>query len=316
MMSKLQALLFKNVNKREVSDICEGVNGLVAVTENMVYLLRGRFLKRKVVKAYTIKSITSVRLRKPTMLTNGYFQIITSGNDDLTERFKTIFHYAKDENTVMFKATSYEHFIRLEQLIYKFRDNANEPAVVEAAPSCPSDDVFAKIEKLASLNEMNIVTVVEFEKKIGSTFSNMIDDSYQHGYPFREKYLIEESKMIAHDPCKLHFKLESLAHFYLHHMYTQPDAAKKFVIMCHKDIELYFRFLDAWSVQRPNESPPADPVAFKELTLYYENKGMFWEAMDICHAALHYGVKDYTIGGYPARIERIEKKLVNQLKNS
>lgn len=164
-MSKLQALLFENVNKREVSDFCEGVNGLVAVTENMVYLVRGGLLERKAIKTYSIKSITSIEIRKPNMLTNGHFQIITSGNADRTKRFSTAFDYAKDENTVMVKATSYDHFVRLEQLIYRFRDKAAESAVVEAAPTTQSDDVFAKIEKLASLKERNIITAEEFEKK-------------------------------------------------------------------------------------------------------------------------------------------------------
>lgn len=163
-MSKLQALLFENVNKREVSDFCEGVGGLVAVTENMVYLVRGGLLERMAIKTYAIKSISSIEIRKPNMLTNGHFQIITSGNTDRTKRFSTAFDYAKDENTVMVKANSYDHFVRLEQLIYKFRDKAVEQTV-EEAPTTQSDDVFAKIEKLASLKERNIITVEEFEKK-------------------------------------------------------------------------------------------------------------------------------------------------------
>ncbi|OME62242.1 hypothetical protein BSK59_01885 [Paenibacillus odorifer] len=163
-MSKLQALLFENVNKREVSDFCEGVGGLVAVTENMVYLVRGGLLERMAIKTYAIKSISSIEIRKPNMLTNGHFQIITSGNTDRTKRFSTAFDYAKDENTVMVKANSYDHFLRLEQLIYKFRDKALEPAL-EEVPTTQSDDIFAKIEKLASLKERNIITVEEFERK-------------------------------------------------------------------------------------------------------------------------------------------------------
>ncbi|MFF2909954.1 hypothetical protein [Paenibacillus sp. NPDC057934] len=315
-ISKFQALLFENVNKREVSDFCEGVNGLVAVTENMVYLVRGGLFEKKTIKTYTIKSIISVGLRKPNMITNGHFQIITSGNSERTKRFRIAFYCAKDEHTITFKAPSYDHFTRLKQLIYKFRDKALQPAVVEAESTTPSDDVLAKIEKLASLKEKIIITVEEFEKKRGTALSNVMDDPYQYGYPFREKHLIEESKKIAHDPYKLHFKLESLAHFYLQHMYTQPDAAKKFVLICRKDIELYFRFLSTWSVQRPNERPPVDPVAFKELTLYYENRGMLWDAMDICYAALHYGVNDHTAGGYASRLVRLEKKLQNQWMES
>lgn len=144
----------------------------------------------------------------------------------------------------------------------------------------------------------------------------MTADPYQTGYKFQEKYLIEHSKKVVRDPYKLHFMLESLIFFYMNHMYSKPDAAHSFVLMCRKDIELYYRFLSAWNIQRPNESPPADPVAFKELTLHYENKGQLWEALDICHAAIHYGVKDYTIGGYATRLARLEKKLEIQWRES
>lgn len=144
----------------------------------------------------------------------------------------------------------------------------------------------------------------------------MMFDPYQYGYDYCEKFLIEESKKVVRDPCKLHFMFEGLVLFYLRYMYSRPDAKRNFILMCRKDIELYYRFLNGWYLQRRNEDPPTDPISFKELTLFYENNGRFWEAIDICHAALHYGVRDYTIGGYATRLVRLEKKLEIQLREN
>jgi hypothetical protein len=173
-MSKLQALLFERVNKREVIDFVEGVNGLIAVTANTVYLVRGSILEKKVVKTYAIKSISSIEIRKPNLITNGHFQIIASGSGDRTKRYSTAFDYAKDENTVMIRS-NYEHFLRIEQLIYKQRDKADHVTEIIApvAVAKEDDDVFSKIEKLASLKERNLISAEEYEKKKAELLSQI-----------------------------------------------------------------------------------------------------------------------------------------------
>ena len=160
--SKLQRLLFERVNDKDVVNFCEGVNGLIAVTPAIVYLVRGSFLERKAIKSYAIKSITAIELRKPNMLTNGHFQIIASGVGDRTKRTSTAFDYARDENTVMIRS-NYDHFVRLEQLIYEIRENYNKSQV--ATPTISEDNIFEKIEKLAILKDKQIITVEEFENK-------------------------------------------------------------------------------------------------------------------------------------------------------
>lgn len=171
-MSKLQSLLFERVNKREIIDFSEGLNGLIAVSSNVVYIVRGSFLERKAIKSYAIKSISSVELRKPSLISNGHLQIITSGNGDRTKRFSTAYDYAKDENTIMIKSSSYDHFVRIEQLIYKLRDKENENVQVSQSVSS-EDDVFQKIEKLAQLKEKNLITSEEFEKKKSELLSKI-----------------------------------------------------------------------------------------------------------------------------------------------
>lgn len=170
-MSKLQALLFEKVNKSDVLDIAEGVNGLIAVTQNMVYMVRGAFLERKAVKSYSLVSISSIELRKPNLLTNGHFQVITSGNVDKTKRNSNAFDYAKDENTIMIRSSSYDHFVRIEQLIYKLRDK-EQPIKSEFSP-ISDDDIFVKIERLAELKNKNVITNEEFESKKADLLSKI-----------------------------------------------------------------------------------------------------------------------------------------------
>ncbi|WP_068616629.1 SHOCT domain-containing protein [Paenibacillus tuaregi] len=168
-MSKLHQKLIERVNKKDILDWAEGVNGLLAVTESVVYLLRGKLLDRKSFKTYTIKSISSIQTKKPNLLTRGHFQIIASGVGDRTKRYSTAFDYAQDENTVMI-SDNFDHFLRLEQLIYKLQ-NSPAPAPSHQQQSAqhvstqPSDDVFTKIEKLSELRNKQLITDEEYEAK-------------------------------------------------------------------------------------------------------------------------------------------------------
>lgn len=163
-------LLLERINRSEIIEYSKGVNGLIAVTKSIVYIVRGTSLERKVIKTYEIKSISSIELKKPNMFTNGHFQIITSGNSDKTNRHSSAFEYAKDENTIMFRSSVYEHFLSLEKLIYQLRDQEIQNTTIE---SVQKDDVFNKIEKLAQLRDKQIITTEEFEKKKTELLTNL-----------------------------------------------------------------------------------------------------------------------------------------------
>jgi hypothetical protein len=157
-MSKWYELLLERVQENEIIEKVEGVNGLIAVTNSNVYLVRGAFLEKKVVKTYAIKNITSIETRRPGMMTNGHFQIISSGNSDNTKRNSSVFDYVKDENTIMIR-DGYEDFLKIERVIYDLRDKPSE------STTKIEDDVFTKIEKLSKLKDQNLITEEEFETK-------------------------------------------------------------------------------------------------------------------------------------------------------
>lgn len=71
--------------------------------------------------------------------------------------------------------SNYEHFLRIEQLIYKQRDKADHVTEIIApvAVAKEDDDVFSKIEKLASLKERNLISAEEYEKKKAELLSQI-----------------------------------------------------------------------------------------------------------------------------------------------
>lgn len=159
-MSKWREMLLERVSESTIIDSAEGINGLLAVTEDVVYLVRGGFMERKTIKSYALRSVSSVELKKPNPLFNGHIQVIASGNGDRTKWNSSAFSYAMDENTIMLRAEHYEWFVALEQLIYKRRDRAIPTAIITQ-----ESDVFDKIEKLAKLKEQRLISEAEYEEK-------------------------------------------------------------------------------------------------------------------------------------------------------
>ncbi|WP_410771021.1 SHOCT domain-containing protein [Fontibacillus sp. BL9] len=157
-------LLLEKVRRDDIIEFAKGVNGLVAVTSSNVYIVRGTTIERKIIKSYSIKSISSIELKKPGLMMNGHLQVITSGNNDRTNRFNTAFDYAKDENTVMISKLSgdYDKFVSIENLIYKLRDNLNTRP---AAASSKTNDIFEQIKKLGELRDLKLITEEDYEIK-------------------------------------------------------------------------------------------------------------------------------------------------------
>lgn len=109
-----------------------------------------------------MRSISSIQVREPGRLTAGHIQIIASGVGDRTGTFSNAFDYARDENTVMIR-DNYEHFMRLEQLIYKQKAANHE--IPAAQITVNGDDVFVKLEKLKTLLDASIISQTEYESK-------------------------------------------------------------------------------------------------------------------------------------------------------
>jgi hypothetical protein len=54
---------------------------------------------------------------------------------------------------------------------------------------------------------------------------------------------------------------------------------------------------------------PSVPT-FKYLAIVLTEDGKYEKAIEVCQKAMSYGVNDGTKGGFPARIERIKKKML------
>ncbi|NUU62651.1 hypothetical protein [Paenibacillus agri] len=134
-------------------------------------------------------------------------------------------------------------------------------------------------------------------------------------YRATEDFFMEHLKLVEDKPFEVHFAYNNFIKLYSMHL-IQPDAAEKLVAVCMKDIELFPTFKVAWHERNPTYGILPSIPSFKTLVMFYENKNRFYEAIDICNAALEYELTDGTKGGYSGRLARLERKLERQLKES
>lgn len=139
--------------------------------------------------------------------------------------------------------------------------------------------------------------------------------SLWYDYQATEEFFLKQLKMFEDKNMifEMHFEYNALIKLYSMHL-IQPDAAEKLVAVCLKDIELFPKFKEAWFTRNPHYNFIPNIPSFQKLAIFYENRDQLYEAIDICHAAIEYEIDDKTKGGYPARLQRLEKKLEKQLK--
>lgn len=105
----------------------KGCNGTIEVLDNKI------IIKRKGITAFIsqglkgdkeiyIKKITSIQIKNANWITNGYIQFGFSGGK---ESKGGILDAAKDENTVMFKSSQQNDFLKLKTLIEKNMEMLN-----------------------------------------------------------------------------------------------------------------------------------------------------------------------------------------------
>lgn len=139
----------------------KGVNGAIELTKNKIVIKRKGFLALmtqgfKGDKEIYISQISSVQLKKPNLLLNGYIQFTFSGGK---EAKGGITQATSDENTVMFNKSQEKEFINLKNKIEEYINDLNKP--IEKI----ENDPFEQIEKLLALKERGIITNKEFEIK-------------------------------------------------------------------------------------------------------------------------------------------------------
>lgn len=146
------------------------VKGLAGVSvellENKVIIKRSGFLNafNKSNKEIFLDKISSIQLKKPSMVNNGYIQFVFSGSNEVKEINRSdLFHTElfKDENTVFFNRKQEKSFedlkIKIEEIILKNKENSKNTQ--------NSNSYLDDLERLASLKERGIITEEEFTAK-------------------------------------------------------------------------------------------------------------------------------------------------------
>lgn len=138
----------------------KGLNGSIELTESKIVMKRKGFTAFlghgfKGDKEIFLNQISSIQLKKCSMLTNGYIQFAFSGGK---EAKGGIVQATSDENTVMFKKKMEPDFIMLKDKIEEAITKFNSPAP-------KTDGALDNLEKLAKLKEQGILTEEEFTAK-------------------------------------------------------------------------------------------------------------------------------------------------------
>jgi len=126
----------------------------------------------------------------------------------------------------------------------------------------------------------------------------------------RESYL-DKNKIID-----IHFyyntKIEST-----YRQRDNPEYLEQCIEYCLKDIALFPEFEEAyieycrkWK-KNYNKLDICIP-SFERLAIIYEKQDRLEEAMSVCEAAIHYGLHDSTKGGFEARLDKLNKKLLKK----
>lgn len=139
----------------------KGVNGQLELLENKLVIRRKgaiSFITQglKGDKEIQIKQISSIQLKSPSFVTNGYIQFGFLGGQ---ETKGGLFNATKDENTIMFNKKQEDDFLEIKKIIEEKLDQHNnrEP---NKSPSGLND-----LEKLAELRDKGIITEEEFQAK-------------------------------------------------------------------------------------------------------------------------------------------------------
>lgn len=150
-----------NINT-SIATTATGENGILKVNENTIELIRkgltAKLIGLRGTKEIMIKDITSIQLKEPGFLTNGFIQFAFPGSQ---ESKAGTFDAAKDENSIIFNKKQKTQFIQIRDLINDKRKNLHNQANQPNAVSNQYDD----LEKLAGLRDKGIISDEEFTIK-------------------------------------------------------------------------------------------------------------------------------------------------------
>lgn len=141
----------------------KGHNGTLVVNEKNIVIKRGgltAFITKGASsdKEVPIKNISAIEFIKPGLLTNGKFQISVPGeNAFLNKRQAGGF----DENTIIFKKSQTDDFLKAKNLINELREKAETVSHTVVNQLSSADE----LKKYAELKEQGIISEDDFNAK-------------------------------------------------------------------------------------------------------------------------------------------------------
>ena len=151
------------MNNKAILKEAKGVNGQLYLYSNKVVI------SRKGIRAFAtqglrgdkeiyIKNISSIQLKKPSALTNGFIQFSFLGGTEHKGGFLGVSQgVTRDESTILFTKKQQKDFEEIKDMI---EDKISEPQKGKDSGSGIED-----LEKLAELKEKGIITEEEFAQK-------------------------------------------------------------------------------------------------------------------------------------------------------
>lgn len=103
-----------------------------------------------------------------------------------------------------------------------------------------------------------------------------------------------------------HFFYQETAECYYKQRDLRPDAIARTEAFCLNDLTILPNYLPKL---RLSDGSFPRIVTIQRLVILYEKAGRIQEAVDLCNMAIHYGLTDNTKGGYPAKLEKLKKKM-------
>ena len=112
-------------------------------------------------KTIPLRNITSVQVRKPTLVSHGILQLGTLGSTE--KNYKSVMDATKDDNAIIFSKSHYNDMLELKKFIDSFSANFSEgnTTIINKIEKSPAE----LIKEYKELLDSGIITQDEFDTK-------------------------------------------------------------------------------------------------------------------------------------------------------
>ena len=136
--------------------------------------------------------------------------------------------------------------------------------------------------------------------------------SKENKYSLADKIIIvgKQIPIGNQDLLDAHFFYQEAAEYYYKQRNSNPNAIHFAEECCQLDVSLFPQYAP---LMKAEYGAIPRIITIKRLIGIFENAGRLQEAIKTCKMAIQYGLSDNTKGGYPAKLEKLEK--ANQTMN-